>query len=97
MSEPKQYRLIPTGTCWCGCGAEVPIGSFFLAGHDKKAESRVIMEVFGDVPHFLAAFGYAPPGAITTENEWQVARSARVDTALRRLDEIRDLLIKEAI
>ena len=35
-------RLLPTGECWCGCGAETAIGSFFLPGHDKTAESAVI-------------------------------------------------------
>ena len=40
MAEPK--RLLPTGECWCGCGAETAIGSFFLSGHDKAAESAVI-------------------------------------------------------
>ena len=35
-------RLLPTGECWCGCGAETAIGSFFLPGHGKTAESAVI-------------------------------------------------------
>jgi len=51
-----------TGECWCGCGAETPRGSFFLAGHDKRAEARAILAEFGGIPEFLAHFGYAPGG-----------------------------------
>jgi hypothetical protein len=55
-------RLLPTGVCWCGCGKETRVGSFFLAGHDKVAESAVILIKFGGVPEFLDHFGYAPGG-----------------------------------
>ena len=54
-------RLLPTGKCWCGCGADVPIGSFFLSGHDRRAESAVIAMKYGSVVEFLAKHGYAPP------------------------------------
>jgi len=64
-------RLVPTGTCWCGCGADVDLGSFFAPGHDKRAEARLIMEVFGGVPQFLVAFGRGPGGAeISTDASW---------------------------
>ena len=43
-------RLLPTGECWCGCGAETAIGSFFLPGHDKTAESAVISVEYGASP-----------------------------------------------
>ena len=55
-------RLLPTGTCWCGCGHETAIGSFFRAGHDKKAEAAVIHREYGGVANFLAAHGYGPDG-----------------------------------
>jgi hypothetical protein len=55
-------RLIPTGECWCGCGAETSIGAFFYRGHDKKAEAKVIELEYGTVADFLAAHGYAPAG-----------------------------------
>lgn len=60
--QPKGTRLLPTGDCWCGCGAETPIGSFFLAGHDKVAESAVIITHYGGVPQFLVDHGFGPGG-----------------------------------
>lgn len=58
MSE----RLLPTGTCWCGCGQETAIGAFFLPGHDKVAEAAVVLAEYGSVPAFLVSHGYAPGG-----------------------------------
>ena len=55
-------RLLPTGECWCGCGAETAIGSFFLPGHDKAAGSAVISVEYGGVPGFLVQHGYGPDG-----------------------------------
>ena len=55
-------RLLPTGECWCGCGAETAIGSFFLPSHDKTAESAVISVEYGGVPRFLVKHGYGPEG-----------------------------------
>ena len=55
-------RLLPTGECWCGCGAETGIGSFFLQGHDKAAGSAVISVEYGGVPRFLVQHGYGPGG-----------------------------------
>lgn len=55
-------RLIPTGKCWCGCQGEPRIGSFFLPGHDRVAESAVISIVYGGVPSFLVQHGYGPDG-----------------------------------
>lgn len=55
-------RLLPTGQCWCGCGQDVARGSFFLPGHDKKAESAVILVEYGGVPEFLAKHGFGPGG-----------------------------------
>ena len=55
-------RLMPTGECWCGCGESTNVGSFFLSGHDKVAESMLMQIKYGGVPEFLAAEGYAPGG-----------------------------------
>lgn len=62
MSE----RLLPTGFCWCGCGTETGIGSFFARGHDKIAEAALIAaEYGGTVPSFLAAHKYGPGRSVT--------------------------------
>ncbi|WP_399559441.1 hypothetical protein [Streptomyces chartreusis] len=54
-------RLIPTGTCWCGCGAETAIGSFFARGHDKTAEAAFLaIHHDASVAQMLHAHGYGP-------------------------------------
>jgi hypothetical protein len=55
-------RLMPTGKCWCGCGAETGIGSFFQPGHDRRAEAAVRLIEYGDVVDFLVQHGYGPGG-----------------------------------
>ena len=63
-------RLLPTGECWCGCGAETAIGSFFLPGHDKTAESAVISVEYGGVPGFLVTSMATDRGARTPYARW---------------------------
>ena len=60
--QSKEARLLPTGDCWCGCGIETPIGSFFASGHDKVAESAVILMEYGSVPGFLVSHGFGANG-----------------------------------
>jgi hypothetical protein len=55
-------RLLPTGTCWCGCEEDAAIGSFFKPGHDKVAESAVIAVTYGGVAEFLEHYGFGPGG-----------------------------------
>ena len=55
-------RLTPTGACWCGCGDATERDSFFLPGHDKVAESAVIIVEYGGVAEFLERHGYSPGG-----------------------------------
>lgn len=64
MQPRKQFkgRPLPTGECWCGCSTPTPVGSFFAAGHDKAAESVVIVTQYGGVPEFLVAHGFGPTG-----------------------------------
>ncbi len=62
MADKRWARPLPTGECWCGCGAVTPVGSFFAPGHDKAAESRVISEQYGSVADFIVAHGYQPAG-----------------------------------
>lgn len=66
MPSNDKPRLLPTGTCWCGCGREVGLGKFFAQGHDKIAESALIaLNYEGSVPHFLHAHGYGPQHSVT--------------------------------
>ncbi len=91
LSKPK--KLMPTGVCWCGCGTELGVGSFFSPGHDKIAEAKIIREVFGDVAHFVAAFGKAPGDARPIEEVLvTIANRARLVQALRQLDELREVI-----
>ncbi|HLF43023.1 MAG TPA: hypothetical protein VJA46_05785 [Acidimicrobiia bacterium] len=55
-------RTMPTGECFCGCGGATPVGSYFLQGHDRRAESRVIEMVYDSVVGFLVQHGYGPGG-----------------------------------
>lgn len=72
--------LIPTGICWWGCGEEALPGSFVKAGHNKTAESGVIMAEYGGVPEFLRAHGFGPRSKNTHQalEEWRAARIAKV-------------------
>lgn len=66
MTDETPQRLIPTGSCWCGCGTETGIGSFFARGHDKIAEAALMKaEYGGTVPQLLAAHGYGPDKSVT--------------------------------
>lgn len=55
-------RVYPTGKCWCGCGEATERTSFFIPGHDKRAEAKVVKEVYGSVVELLVAHGYGPEG-----------------------------------
>ena len=76
-------RLLPTGECWCGCGAETAIGSFFLPGHDKTAESAVISVEYGGVPGFLVRHGYGPGGknALREVGRWRTKSKRESDAS----------------
>lgn len=59
-------RLIPTGTCWCGCGRQVGLGSFFAQGHDKVAEGALLAAHYGgSVAQLLHGHGYGPGHSVT--------------------------------
>jgi hypothetical protein len=58
----KQGRLLPTGECWCGCEDETTPGNFFKPGHDKFAESAIIVIKYGSVMEFVLESGYGPGG-----------------------------------
>lgn len=75
MTNLDLPRLIPTGTCWCGCGNETGIGSFFAQGHDKIAEAALVAaEYGGQVAQLLHKHGYSPGRSVIHEavsrNKW---------------------------
>jgi hypothetical protein len=51
----------PNGKCWCDCGGTPNSGSFFLPGHDKRAD-RYLAAVEGSesIADRLASRGYVP-------------------------------------
>jgi len=57
----KVQTAFPVGRCYCGCGTSLEDPrAFFVQGHDKRAEGKVIRECYGNVPNFLLAHGYGP-------------------------------------
>jgi hypothetical protein len=68
MTKPDLPRLIPTGTCWCGCGKETSRGAFFARGHDKIAEAALTAAEFGgEVPQLLHHYHYGPHRSVIDE------------------------------
>ncbi|MFE5300371.1 hypothetical protein [Streptomyces sp. NPDC056632] len=66
MIKKSLPRLIPTGKCFCGCGTDIAIGSFFARGHDKVAEAALIaVEYGGSVAQMLHAKGFGPSHSVT--------------------------------
>jgi hypothetical protein len=58
-------RLIPTGTCFCGCGASVGLGSFFARGHDKTAEAALLAVRYeSSVARLLEHHGFGPDKSV---------------------------------
>lgn len=51
----------PNGHCWCDCGGSAHAGSFFVQGHDKRAE-RYLVAIEGGktIAERLAERGYVP-------------------------------------
>lgn len=61
MPSNDKPRLIPTGSCWCGCGKETGLGKFFAPGHDKTAEAAYMaVHHEASVARLLADTGFAP-------------------------------------
>ena len=50
----------PTGKCFCGCGQVAKPGRYFVATHDRKAETKVIKDQYGSIADFVVAHGYGP-------------------------------------
>jgi hypothetical protein len=68
MAMTEHPRLIPTGTCWCGCGEEVGLGAFFARGHDKVAEAALLATRYdGSVAQLLHGHGYGAGHSVTAD------------------------------
>jgi hypothetical protein len=61
----------PNGKCWCGCGAAVGPGKFFVQNHDRWAEAYVIRNRYGNIAGFLEHHGYGPEGTSAREESGQ--------------------------
>ncbi len=57
----KKATATPNGLCWDDCGKSAKPGSFFLQGHDKRAD-RYLAAVEGSqsLAQRLAARGFVP-------------------------------------
>lgn len=69
----------PTGECYCGCGTKIPRTRFFVATHDRKAESMLIKLRFGSIADFVAQLGYGPGRKNLTEEFAEFERQERHD------------------
>lgn len=66
VSTTQHGRLLPTGTCWCGCGEQVALGAFFARGHDKVAEAALLATRYeGSVAQLLHGHGYDADHSVT--------------------------------
>jgi hypothetical protein len=73
-------RLIPTGKCFCGCGATVGLGSFFARGHDKTAEAALLAVRYeSSVARLLEHHGFGPDNSVldaaVEEGGWEVCET----------------------
>lgn len=67
-ASSQALRLIPTGTCWCGCEQNAARGAFFVQGHDKRAEAALVAIAYhGSVAELLHRHGFGPGRPIIRE------------------------------
>lgn len=80
-------KAIPTGVCWCGCGIETRRGSWFLQGHDKRAQRY--LQAIDDKQHIaeqLADRGYIPGSGKDIRADTLAADSSYEECGLLRPD-----------
>ncbi|MFD9603340.1 hypothetical protein [Streptomyces sp. NPDC059970] len=82
MADETPQRLIPTGFCWCGCGTETGIGSFFARGHDKIAEAAFIAARHGGSVARLLADNEFGPGAEKSVREAALERGGWIECSI---------------
>lgn len=53
--------VYPTGLCYCGCGTATDApNKYFISSHDRRAEAKVVGDVYGSIAAFVVAHGGGP-------------------------------------
>ncbi|WP_217226125.1 hypothetical protein [Streptomyces anulatus] len=55
---------MPTGDCFCGCGEEAGIGSWFVRGHDITAAAALRALEGKKLPERLVSLGFGPESSV---------------------------------
>lgn len=79
MQQQNVDLAYPTGECYCGCGTKIPRTRFFVATHDRKAESMLIKMRYGGIADFVAQHGYGPGRKNLTDEFADFDRQERRD------------------
>lgn len=64
MTDTRKIRLVPTGDCFCGCGAEAEIGRWFVRGHDITAAAALRALQGMKLPQQLVSLGFGPERSV---------------------------------
>ncbi|MFH9765224.1 hypothetical protein ACH4N4_30175 [Streptomyces microflavus] len=80
MEDETPQRLLPTGSCFCGCGNTTAIGSFFSRGHDKTAEAALLAVRYdSSVARLLDHHGFGPNESVldaaVADGGWKICES----------------------
>lgn len=53
--------VYPVGLCYCGCGTPTDSPDrYFISAHDRRAEAKVVSEMYGNIATFVSAHGGGP-------------------------------------
>lgn len=77
----------PNGFCWCDCGGKTKPGSYFLQGHDKRAE-KYLASVNGSqsIADQLAAQQFVPGLGMSLRDATLKADPTYEECGLKRPD-----------
>jgi hypothetical protein len=64
VTDTRKMRLVPTGDCFCGCGAEAEIGRWFVLGHDITAAAALRALQGMKLPQQLVSAGFGPERSV---------------------------------
>jgi hypothetical protein len=83
----KPVVVQPNGLCWCDCGELAKPGSYFVQGHDKRAE-RYLTAIEGShsIAERLAAQGFIPGSGRSLCDETLKADSSYERCGRKNLD-----------